>query len=76
MSILLLIFAHKFYDRPLQNYSKGAFRTPLKDLPYMITRQQTIFVEGRQILDASLLANELIDEWKMRNQKIQSFNLT
>ena len=38
-------------------------------LPLMITRQHTTFVEGRQILDRSLMANELIDEWKRKKQK-------
>ena len=40
-----------------------------KVLPFTITGQQTTFVEGRQILDASLMANDLIDEWERKKQK-------
>lgn len=37
--------------------------------PFTITEQQVAFVEGRQVLDASFMVNELIDEWKRKKQK-------
>ena len=40
-----------------------------KVLPFTINGQQTTFVEGQQILDASLMDNELIDEWERKRQK-------
>lgn len=40
-----------------------------KVLPHTITEYQTTFVKGQQILDAFLLANELIDEWKSKKRK-------
>lgn len=33
------------------------------------------FVEGRQIVDASLMANELIDEWKWEKKKVLAIKL-
>ena len=40
--------------------------------PFTITGQQIGFVEGRQILDASLTPNELIDERERKKQKMCS----
>lgn len=34
-----------------------------KVLPFTIAPNQLAFVANRQILDASLMANELIDDW-------------
>lgn len=39
-------------------------------LPYTIFEQQSDSVEGRQILDKSLIANKLIDEWKRKKKGI------
>ena len=35
----------------------------------LINRAQNVFVEGRQIMDASLLANEVIDTFLKRKEK-------
>ena len=40
-----------------------------KVLFVIITGQQTTFVDGWQILNASLRANELMDEWERKKQK-------
>lgn len=38
-------------------------------LPSTITEQQSAFVANWQILDASFIANEIIDEWKRKKRK-------
>lgn len=40
-----------------------------KVLPIKIVAQQFAFVADRQILDASLIANKHIDEWKWTKEK-------
>jgi len=41
-----------------------------KVLPLTITWQKTTFIEGWQILDASLMINAVIDEWERKKQKM------
>lgn len=38
-------------------------------LPSTIMEYEYAFVEGRQILDASLIANEIIEEWHKRKKQ-------
>ncbi|XP_022132189.1 uncharacterized protein LOC111005109 [Momordica charantia] len=38
-------------------------------LPHTITKEQSAFVAGRQILDASLIANEIIEDWDRKKRK-------
>lgn len=40
-----------------------------KVLPRTIMEYQSAFVANRQILDASLIANKLIDEWRRKKGK-------
>lgn len=59
---LILLFwglipcAYKIVARVLSNWLKQV-------LPFTIAPNQLAFVANRQILDASLMANELIDDW-------------
>ena len=41
----------------------------LKVLGKVVSKDQNAFVRGRQILDASLIANEVIDFWHKRKEK-------
>jgi hypothetical protein len=60
--ISLTTYLYKIITRVLSERLK-------KVLPSTITEYQSAFVENRQILDASLIANKLIEEWNQRKKK-------
>ena len=53
---ILIPCAYKIIARVFSNRLKQV-------LPSTIALNQIAFVENRQILDASLIANELVDDW-------------